>query len=147
MRADNRGEGGILALLALQSGARTARWTRFATVLGLLGAGLLYGDGAITPAISILGAVEGLEVVTPALAAAVVPVTVLILSGSSRFSATARPASAPCSAGDAALFSLAVTGPSRHTPASVPGREPAPRGLVLPRVRRRGSPLSSSCSS
>jgi KUP system potassium uptake protein len=79
MRADNRGEGGILALLALQSGARGPRWSRLAVFLGLFGAGLLYGDGAITPAISILGAVEGLEVATPALSVAVVPITVLIL--------------------------------------------------------------------
>jgi KUP system potassium uptake protein len=81
MRADNRGEGGILALLALQSGVRSPRWTRIAGFLGLFGAGLLYGDGAITPAISILGAVEGLEVATPALAVAVVPITVVILIG------------------------------------------------------------------
>jgi len=70
-----------LALLALQSGVRGPRWTRMAVFLGLFGAGLLYGDGAITPAISILGAVEGLEVATPALRAAVVPITVLILIG------------------------------------------------------------------
>ena len=81
MRADNRGEGGILALLALQSDARGPRWKRLAVFLGLFGAGLLYGDGAITPAISILGAVEGLEVVTPALDVAVVPITALILIG------------------------------------------------------------------
>jgi KUP system potassium uptake protein len=79
MRADNRGEGGILALLALQSGVRGPRWSRVAVLLGLLGAGFLYGDGAITPAISILGAVEGIEVATPALARAVVPLTALIL--------------------------------------------------------------------
>jgi KUP system potassium uptake protein len=79
MRADNRGEGGILALLALQTGVRGPRWTQVAIVLGLFGAGFLYGDGAITPAISILGAMEGLEVVTPALSVAVVPITALIL--------------------------------------------------------------------
>jgi KUP system potassium uptake protein len=79
MRADNRGEGGILALLALQTGVRGPRWTQVAVVLGLLGAGFLYGDGAITPAISILGAVEGIQVATPALAPAVVPLTALIL--------------------------------------------------------------------
>ena len=81
MRADNRGEGGILALLALQSGARGPRWTRLAVFLGLFGAALLYGDGVITPAISVLSAVEGLEVATPALAVAVVPITVVILVG------------------------------------------------------------------
>lgn len=79
MRADNRGEGGILALLALQSGSRNARWRRVAPVLALIGAGLLYGDGAITPAISILGAIEGVEVATPALRGAVVPITVVLL--------------------------------------------------------------------
>jgi len=81
MRADNRGEGGILALLALQSGTRSARWRRVAPVLALCGAGLLYGDGAITPAISILGAIEGIEVATPALRSAVAPLTVLLLIG------------------------------------------------------------------
>jgi KUP system potassium uptake protein len=81
MRADNRGEGGILALLALQNPSRQPRWIRAATFLGLCGAGLLYGDGAITPAISILGAVEGLEVATPALRPAVVPITAGILVG------------------------------------------------------------------
>lgn len=79
MRADNQGEGGILALLALQQGSRSARWRRVAPVLALIGAGLLYGDGAITPAISILSAIEGIEVATPALRSAVVPLTVLVL--------------------------------------------------------------------
>ena len=72
MRADNRGEGGILALLALMlQQQRRARTTEAADAiliaLGLFGAALLYGDGVITPAISVLGAVEGLEVATPAL--------------------------------------------------------------------------------
>ena len=74
MRADNHGEGGILALLALvDAGAtarRRARGARRCSLLGLFGAALLYGDGMITPAISVLGAVEGLEVATPALRAA-----------------------------------------------------------------------------
>ena len=66
MRADNRGEGGILALMSLV-GARGDRRQRFALVsLGLFGAALLYGDGMITPAISVLSAIEGLEVATPA---------------------------------------------------------------------------------
>ena len=82
MRADNRGEGGILALLALAP-------TRFAPTLGpkigivpilaLVGAALLFGDGVITPAISVLSAVEGLGVATPALRPAIVPVTVAVL--------------------------------------------------------------------
>src|SRR6185503_5356636 len=83
MRADNRGEGGILALTALTgTRAATARETLPAAVaLGLFGAALLYGDGVITPAISVLSAVEGLKVATPALESYVVPVTVAILVG------------------------------------------------------------------
>jgi len=81
MRADNRGEGGMMALLALaQRSARTsarARW--WILVFGLFGAALFYGDGVITPAISVLSAVEGLEVAAPALQRFVVPVTVLVL--------------------------------------------------------------------
>ena len=83
LRADNRGEGGILALLALllQQKRRTDdRKRRVVLVsLGLFGAALLYGDGVITPAISVLGAVEGLEVGAPALAPVVVPITMAIL--------------------------------------------------------------------
>src|SRR5437868_13912870 len=79
MRADNRGEGGILALMSLV-GARGDRKRRFVLVgLGLFGAALLYGDGMITPAISVLSAVEGLEVLTPVLAPFVVPLTVVVL--------------------------------------------------------------------
>jgi len=78
MRADNRGEGGILALLALLR--PTGRATVLVT-LGLFGASLLYGDGVITPAISVLSAVEGLEFAAPALATWVLPVTVGILAG------------------------------------------------------------------
>jgi KUP system potassium uptake protein len=74
MRADNRGEGGILALLALLP--RDRAWL---VMLALFGAALLYGDGVITPAISVLGATEGLQVVTPAFTPYVVPATVLIL--------------------------------------------------------------------
>jgi KUP system potassium uptake protein len=80
MRADNRGEGGILALLALVGKHETTRaGRRFLLVLGLFGAALLYGDGVITPAISVLGAVEGIAVAAPALAHWIVPVTVAIL--------------------------------------------------------------------
>ena len=83
MRADNRGEGGIMALLALVLRARP-RNTRGRFVLmslGLFGAALFYGDGVITPAISVLSAVEGLEVATPALKPFVIPVTILVLIG------------------------------------------------------------------
>ena len=80
MRADNRGEGGILALMALVSQQETTkRGRRTLLVLGLFGAALLYGDGVITPAISVLGAMEGLIEVTPAMKPAVVPATVLVL--------------------------------------------------------------------
>jgi KUP system potassium uptake protein len=78
MRADNRGEGGILALLALLR--PTGRVAPLVT-LGLFGAALLYGDGVITPAISVLSAVEGLEVAAPSLASWVLPLTVGILTG------------------------------------------------------------------
>jgi len=77
MRADNRGEGGILALMALLGPA--AGRTPALISLGLFGAALLYGDGVITPAISVLSAIEGLEVAAPRLADYVVPVTVVIL--------------------------------------------------------------------
>ena len=80
MRADNRGEGGILALMALLGKKKTTRRGRKSLlVLGLFGAALLYGDGVITPAISVLGAMEGLIVATPAMKPAVVPATVVIL--------------------------------------------------------------------
>jgi KUP system potassium uptake protein len=86
LRMDNRGEGGILALMALvrpqqRSAAgpeRPRRGLVFMT-LGLFGAALLYGDGMITPAISVLSAIEGLEVATPAFTHLVVPITIVIL--------------------------------------------------------------------
>src|ERR1700709_2777180 len=83
LRADNRGEGGIVALLALLSArnAKPGTWRSHLLVVGLIGAALLYGDGAITPAISVLSAIEGLKVDAPSLAPAVVPLTILILIG------------------------------------------------------------------
>ncbi len=83
MRADNDGEGGILALMELvapkdRDGVKTARWV---IPLGLFGAALLYGDGMITPAISVLSAVEGLKVATPLFQPYVVPITCGILVG------------------------------------------------------------------
>src|SRR6266481_1563935 len=79
MRADNHGEGGILALLALLRPAENP--TSWLITFGLFGAALLYGDGVITPAISVLSAVEGLEMAAPTLATWVLPVTVAILAG------------------------------------------------------------------
>ena len=83
LRADNRGEGGIVALLALlhARNAQPGTWRAHLLVVGLVGAALLYGDGAITPAISVLSAIEGLKVDAPSLAPAVVPVTIAILIG------------------------------------------------------------------
>jgi KUP system potassium uptake protein len=82
MRADNHGEGGILALLALVSPrrAKQSRWRAIVVVIGLVGATLLYGDGCITPAISVLSAVEGLKLYAPQMEHAVVPLTVAILA-------------------------------------------------------------------
>jgi KUP system potassium uptake protein len=81
IRFDNRGEGGILALLGLISMSRRRRGAvRGALViLGVFGAALLYGDGMITPAISVLSAVEGLEVATPLFKPYVIPITITIL--------------------------------------------------------------------
>jgi KUP system potassium uptake protein len=80
MRADNRGEGGSLALLALVMGlTKNSRWRPVVTALGIFAAALFYGDSMITPAISVLSAVEGLEVVTPALKPYVLPITCAVL--------------------------------------------------------------------
>ena len=83
LRADNRGEGGIVALLALLSArnAQPGTWRAHLLIVGLIGAALLYGDGAITPAISVLSAIEGLKLDAPSLAPAVVPITIAILVG------------------------------------------------------------------
>lgn len=84
IRADNKGEGGVLALLALVNGSRVSRGLpprRLIITLGIFGAALIYADGALTPAISVMSAVEGLEIATPALAHLVVPVTLVILVG------------------------------------------------------------------
>ena len=81
LRADNHGEGGIVALLALLDARHAPRgsWRASLLIVGLIGAALLYGDGVITPAISVLSAVEGLKIDAPSLAPAVVPLTVAIL--------------------------------------------------------------------
>jgi len=82
MRADNDGEGGIMALTALiQSGARTHDTAKRTLVaLGILGAALFFGDAVVTPAISVLSAVEGLHVAAPALDSLVVPIAVTVLT-------------------------------------------------------------------
>ncbi len=83
LRADNRGEGGVMSLmaLALESVTAKSRWTTPLMLVGLAGAALFYGDGVITPAISVLSAIEGLEVATPAMKPYVVPLTVAVLVG------------------------------------------------------------------
>ncbi|HXV35932.1 MAG TPA: KUP/HAK/KT family potassium transporter, partial [Myxococcota bacterium] len=81
LRADNHGQGGILALVALAvPRAHEARGrTKALALVGVFGAALLYGDGMLTPAISVLSAVEGLRIAAPALSALVVPTTIAIL--------------------------------------------------------------------
>src|ERR1700722_13275592 len=80
MRADNQGEGGILALLALVPKNKHAR-VGFVAVMVIAGAALLYGDGIITPAISVLSALEGVELAAPGFKAVVVPLTCVVLLG------------------------------------------------------------------
>ena len=81
LRADNNGEGGLIAMLALASNAvkDKPKLRRFLLIIGIFGTSLFYGDGVITPAISVLSAVEGLEVVSPAFAKGVIPITLVIL--------------------------------------------------------------------
>lgn len=83
MRANNKGEGGIIALmtLALQKGVERSWQQKLLVTLGLFGAALFYGDGVITPAISVLSAVEGLEIITPTFKPYIIPITVAILIG------------------------------------------------------------------
>lgn len=81
MRADNRGEGGIMALIALASShaAGNRKKQRTIMLLGILGACMFYSDGMITPAISVLSAVEGLEIAAPVLNSLILPITLLVL--------------------------------------------------------------------
>ncbi|TAL73800.1 MAG: potassium transporter Kup [Rhodanobacter sp.] len=83
MRADNKGEGGIMALMALAQRAvrGSNRMRKLVMLMALLGGALFFGDSVITPSISVLSAVEGLEVATPALSRWVVPITVIVLFG------------------------------------------------------------------
>jgi KUP system potassium uptake protein len=83
MRADNHGEGGVLALVALlrRHELRSPRLKMFLVVAGLFGVALFYGDGMITPAISVLSAVEGVEVAAPSLSSIVLPCTLAVLAG------------------------------------------------------------------
>ena len=81
VRADKQGEGGVLALTSLLStfSIKSRRLLKVLTLFGIFGTALLYGDGMITPAISVLSAIEGLEIVTPALHPYIIPITIVIL--------------------------------------------------------------------
>ena len=82
MRADNQGEGGIMALVTLIKGGHLSmRKKLFFVFLGIIGVSLFYGDSAITPAISVLSAVEGLKVITPSLDSFIVPIALVVLAG------------------------------------------------------------------
>ena len=82
MRADNNGEGGILALMAVaQRGCEDGRFRNFLGLVGIGGACLFFGDGVITPAISVLSAVEGLEIVSPEFKRFVLPISVVVIIG------------------------------------------------------------------
>ncbi|MGI4858213.1 MAG: potassium transporter Kup [Janthinobacterium lividum] len=81
MRADNDGEGGILALTALASGVAPARLRRVLLTLGVFGAAMFYGDSMITPAISVISAVEGVKLIHPGMSHFVVPISLVILTG------------------------------------------------------------------
>ncbi|MGL4456032.1 MAG: potassium transporter Kup, partial [Plesiomonas sp.] len=81
MRADNAGEGGILTLMSLAGRRTQPHTTAIILVLGLIGAGFFYGDGIITPAISVLSAMEGLELITPAFDPYILPIGIAVLTG------------------------------------------------------------------
>jgi KUP system potassium uptake protein len=81
MRASNDGEGGVMALMALAIRRASPRERQIAIVLGLVGVALFYGDGLITPAISVLSAIEGTEVATPTFKPFIIPITLAILTG------------------------------------------------------------------
>ena len=82
LRADNNGEGGLIAMLALASQAVKHRpaLRRRLLLIGIFGTAIFFGDGAITPAITVLGAIEGLEVAAPGMHSHVVPVTLVVLT-------------------------------------------------------------------
>ena len=79
LRADNNGEGGTLALMALAQRAVSSQWAGTIVLLGIISGALFYGDAVITPALSVLSAIEGIKLVTAAFDPYVVPITVLIL--------------------------------------------------------------------
>src|SRR5450755_3441511 len=82
MRADNKGEGGIMALVALAVASVHGhpKWGAMLALVGVFGAALFYGDGVITPAISVLSAIEGLEVATPLFRPYIIPIALVVLT-------------------------------------------------------------------
>ena len=114
LRADNNGEGGTLALMALAQ--RAGRATRLVVLaLGMIGAALFYGDAMITPALSVLSAVEGLKVAAPQLPAFVLPLTSSSWSPCSRSSRAARRGSRPSSGRSPASGSWPSPSPASAT--------------------------------
>jgi KUP system potassium uptake protein len=121
LRADNKGEGGIMALvaLALRSVREVPRLRLAIVVLGIFGAALFYGDGVITPAISVLSAVEGLEIAAPSLQSWVIPLTIAVIvalfsvqrHGTSRIGAVFGPV---CVVWFVSIAGLGILGISRH---------------------------------
>ena len=82
MRANNNGEGGIMALLSLASrNAKSKRKKLIIISIGMLGAAMFYADAMITPAISVISAIEGIELITPAFSEYIVPITLIIIFG------------------------------------------------------------------
>ena len=157
LRADNRGEGGILALMALihpehsPTPASPGRRRTILVMMGLFGAALLYGDGMITPAISVLSAVEGLRIATPVFEPYVIPITIVILIGLFPFQRRGT-------AGVGAVFGpvtlvwfgvLAVLGIRRHRPrpGGAGGAQSLARRALLPRTTTcTASWCSARCS-
>src|SRR5471032_914103 len=80
MRADNDGEGGILTLMSLAVRNVKPRWFTVTVFLGLVGGSFFYGDGVITPAISVLSAIEGLEIIEPSLDKFIIPISIAVLT-------------------------------------------------------------------
>ena len=132
MRADNHGEGGILALLALaQEAVQNPRARNILVLVALGGAALFYGDSMITPAISVLSAIEGIGVGTPALNRFVVPITVVVLVllflVQRRGTASVGRLFGPVMLVWFAVIGLGRTGSHRRGPAGFGGTQPGPR--------------------
>ena len=143
MRADNRGEGGIMALLALASSAIKdhPQWRTPLMLIGVFGASLFYGDAVLTPAISVLSAVEGLEVGTSAFKPYVVPIAVVVIVALFVFQARGTAAVGRLFGPVTLLWFLALGAAGLHGIVAAPGRA----GGAQPGLRRAiSSPSTSS---